>query len=969
MRSASLLGLATVLALIGGGGLALSGAATSAEAVTYSTVATTGTLTLTTPYAQPGGSLTFDYVTDRPGAKNWIGVYNSEATSPYDQASHGSSPTWKYVTDSSGTVTIPTTGLTTGHTLVAYLMYNDGYTWLAQPVLFRIGLTKPAGTMTLANPTAAVGDTLHFTWATTTPNAKNWIALYNAPAGAPFDGTSHGKSTDFEYVTSATATSGTLDVSSSALTAGHDVVAYFLYADGYQSLAPPITFRLTAPVQTPLGTGTLAMINTAPHQGDTLQFTYTTDHPNAMNFIGLYDTPSNGPFDQKYHAASTVWGRAPDASGTISLSSDALTAGHDIAAYFLYNDGYQWLSTPITFRLTEAPVVGTLTMLNTAPKQGDALQFSYTTNKPNGLNWVGLYDPASGGPYDQKVHNPSTVWKYVSGSSGTVTLSSGLLSDSKDIAAYFLYNDGYSWLAQPITFQLAPPAPTIPGPQGPHFTPSAMTSAAVPASTTRTIDVAGLWFGSGALPVTFAKSGGDDWLTVAADGTITATAPASPPQHPGIISVTATDSAGATGTITVAVPVSKKGSAPTVKTATLNLWDAGSHVADPDEKLVASILLNGLDVVGVQESGGVEATKVASLLGWYSDESASGLGIVSRYPLTERPTPSVGGEVAVPPAITAAVDVNGSPVNVWVTALDESDPGPDRACFSGATDLASHEKTTVRYAQAAALADSMTADLKGRNKVPLIVLGSLASPSHLDWTAATSAAHCNAGAVDWPVTQLLQDAGLTDAFRAAEPDPTSEPGITSSPVRPTRTGTSDPEPQDRLDYVEFAGDLRTVESHALVDGFPAVLPDVSANSWVSDRAAAVATFVLPVAAGEPVTTNPPVPPRQPDVAGDASETSGSTSPQPSSASPTASPVTPRPTPSSSAPATPDYGAGEGPEPGPLVDSPVTPVLVSPVFQIVMWVAIAAAVLIALALLYLIYRARQGRVSANQKDRP
>ena len=499
---------------------------------------------------------------------------------------------------------------------------------------------------------------------------------------------------------------------------------------------------------------------------------------------------------------------------------------------------------------------GTLSLLTQNPKQGDSLTFSYTTDRPNSMNWVGLYDPASGGPFDEKYHSSSTVWKYVDGTSGTVTLPSTVLSDSRDIAAYFLFDDGYTWLAKPLTFQLAP-APIVLPPRGPHFVTDDFTVAPVPASTTQKTDVAGLWFGSTASSVSFAKTAGDSWLSVSTTGTVTAKVPSRAPAQPGLITVTATDPSGATGDITVEVPVASGRDTPSLKTATLNLWDGGSHVTDSPEKLVKSILTNRLDVVGVQESGGTQATAIAKLLGWHSAETSQGLGIISRYPVTKRAVPGdvlaklkrAKSKTAVP-AMSTQLEVDGRAVNAWIAGLDDSDSGPERACLSApnpqpsAKDLVAHEKTTLRYAQAKVLATAMRSDLKNATRVPVILLADLASPSAADWTRAMSAQHCAVGAVSWPVPRLLQKAGLTDSFRVAEPDARREPGITLSPVRPLHDGTTLPQPQDRVDYVDFAGRLRVAESHALVDGFPAVLPDVAGNSWTSDHAAVVTTFDL-----------------------------------------------------------------------------------------------------------------------------
>ena len=512
------------------------------------------------------------------------------------------------------------------------------------------------------------------------------------------------------------------------------------------------------------------------------------------------------------------------------------------------------ITTSVPAAATAPSPAGTLTLLTPNAKQGDQLSFSYTTDRPNDLNWVGLYDPASGGPFDEKYHSSSTVWKYVGGTSGTVTLPSTVLSDSSDIAAYFLFDDGYTWLATPITFQLKP-APIVLPPRGPHFATDDFTTAPAPVSTTQKTDVSGLWFTPSPSSVTFAKSAGDPWLTVSAAGTVTARVPSRAPQHPGQITVTATDAMGVTGAVTVEVPVASTRATPSLKTATLNLWDAGSHVTDSPEKLVKSILTNRLDVVGVQESAGVRATAIARLLGWHSAETPQGLGIISRYPVTKRAVPRevlaeltrAKSKTAVP-ALSTQLAVDGRAVNVWIAGLDDGDSGPERACLSTpqptAKDLVAHEKTTLRYAQAKVLATAMRTDLRNAKRVPVILLADLASPSAADWTRATSSQHCSVGATAWPVPKALDAAGLRDSFRVAESNPQREPGITLSPVRPLHDGGTLAEPQDRVDYVDFAGRLRVTESHVLVDGFPAVLPDVEGNTWTSDHAAVVTTFDL-----------------------------------------------------------------------------------------------------------------------------
>lgn len=363
---------------------------------------------------------------------------------------------------------------------------------------------------------------------------------------------------------------------------------------------------------------------------------------------------------------------------------------------------------------------------------------------------------------------------------------------------------------------------------------------ATPVSSAVRQPLAGLWQAGWTRPggagVVFGKVSGDSWLDVSADGVVTGTAPAEVPQDEGALTVEATDGT-TTARILLQVPVAAADAAPQVQSASWNAWDGGSHVTDAVAKNVAVIATQGITLAGFQDGGAAMAREVGAALGW--DVYASGdLGVVSAYPIgdADRVAPTDAA-----PAAAVTLDVGGTPVRVWNARLDEGDYGPYRACFDGATDLAAHERTTTRYAQARAVAQEMAADLSGDD--PVLLLGDLASPSSADWTDHTSGSHCGAGAVEWPVPDVFAGLGLTDSFRVAAPDPETDPGNTWSPITSTRPDGKD-EPQDRVDYVWYAGDaLHVDEAHALTVGWPSE-DDVAGNSWASDHAAAVTTFTL-----------------------------------------------------------------------------------------------------------------------------
>ena len=353
--------------------------------------------------------------------------------------------------------------------------------------------------------------------------------------------------------------------------------------------------------------------------------------------------------------------------------------------------------------------------------------------------------------------------------------------------------------------------------------------------------LAGLW--NGGTVTSYTKVGGDPWLGVGADGVVSGHAPGTVPQHPGTITVQATDGT-TTSRITVEVPVIATGDAPQVAAATWNLWDAGTHVDDPLLKDLTVIADNGLDVVGVQQDGGTVAHQLAQALGWYDYEGADGLGIVSAWPVSSTGAVAATGTA---PAVGVTVDVDGQDVRVWDAALDDTGYGPEQACArtgTTASAIVADERASTRYAQAQAIAAEIKPEVDAAGTTPVVLLGDLASPSAADWTTATAATHCGIGAVDWPVPDAITGTGLTDSFRQADPDPAADPGNTWSPVLPTDPATGAAEPQDRIDYVDYAGgDLRVLGSNTLVAGWPSAT-DVSDNAWTSDHAAVVTTFTL-----------------------------------------------------------------------------------------------------------------------------
>lgn len=262
-----------------------------------------------------------------------------------------------------------------------------------------------------------------------------------------------------------------------------------------------------------------------------------------------------------------------------------------------------------------------------------------------------------------------------------------------------------------------------------------------------------------------------------------------------------------------------------------NLWHGGTKVDCHRDKQLKILLETEVDVVGLQETHGDSAQELAEALGWHHLRAGENLGIISRYPITARlGDPEVGFYGAAGARIRLS---RRQEVVLWTAHLNYTPYGPYEASFDGlpAAELLAHEEERLGQMREILLRIADSAD----GATPVLLVGDLNTPSHLDRSD-----------VEWPVTKAAEDAGLRDSYRQAHPDPVRDPGHTWSPVHTAHEdGSGRPEPQDRIDFVLYAGDgLTVLDSEAYVSGSPRAWPDVAANDWPSDHAAVITTFAL-----------------------------------------------------------------------------------------------------------------------------
>lgn len=113
--------------------------------------------------------------------------------------------------------------------------------------------------------------------------------------------------------------------------------------------------------------GSLTLSSDDVVQGARLTCTYSVDDAQVSdkNWVGVWPDNGSGPpgDGSQGSTGSTTWEYAPGASGSVGLSSGALTPGKWLA-YYLHDDGYEHLAAPVPFRvramqlLPEPPYLG-----------------------------------------------------------------------------------------------------------------------------------------------------------------------------------------------------------------------------------------------------------------------------------------------------------------------------------------------------------------------------------------------------------------------------------------------------------------------------------------------------------------------------------------------------------------------------------------------------------------------------------
>ena len=236
------------------------------------------------------------------------------------------------------------------------------------------------------------------------------------------------------------------------------------------------------------------------------------------------------------------------------------------------------------------------------------------------------------------------------------------------------------------------------------------------------------------------------------------------------------------------------------------------------------------DIVAIEEGYG-NMPAIAGSVGWHFDNR---MQVMSRFPLLTPPgdPPFVYVEVA-PGSVVAVANVH----------LPSVAYGPFKIRDGASAD----EVIAVEeHRRLSALAPTLrVVEELAAQGVPVFLVGDFNAPSHLDWTQAAVGIRDHVRfPLAWPVSVAIEEAGLVDSYREANPDPVADPGLTWPADRPFVQGYNpfaNGAAADRIDFVYAGGPVATIDSQLVgEEGGEGV--DIAVTPWPTDHRATVSTF-------------------------------------------------------------------------------------------------------------------------------
>jgi len=278
-------------------------------------------------------------------------------------------------------------------------------------------------------------------------------------------------------------------------------------------------------------------------------------------------------------------------------------------------------------------------------------------------------------------------------------------------------------------------------------------------------------------------------------------------------------------------------------------WNIEGQSQSPKEVASMIELIRDMnpDVVLIVENYGL-LPKLATGLGagWHAVRYSMSLALVTRWPVVRKANPFyaewnyLDGSGPFNLGL-AELDVAGQRVRtcpLWIN-WEPSQTVPEGATAEGMLriELAPPRFSNRRIDEINGILASLQREIAEADEMPLVIGGDFNGHSHLDWTEASKDLRNHAGlVVPWPTSLAMEKAGFTDSFRAVNPDPVANYGVTY----PSRGGK-------RIDFIYAKGaKLRPVASESLLAAWhkPFQWRGKDYASFPSDHGFVLTTFEL-----------------------------------------------------------------------------------------------------------------------------
>ena len=280
-----------------------------------------------------------------------------------------------------------------------------------------------------------------------------------------------------------------------------------------------------------------------------------------------------------------------------------------------------------------------------------------------------------------------------------------------------------------------------------------------------------------------------------------------------------------------------------LRVMSFNIYRGGTFLGQPLSQTAKVICKANADIVGIQETrspDGVNAERLAKLLGWNHYVNPRNRVVLTRYEIIERFRDGV--KVKLPKEQMAYIFNLHLPSNPyqpyqllnirpkWHKHWDTPFIKTEAEAIAFAKLARGGEVSTILN-QISTLAE---------RDVPIFVVGDFNEPSHLDWTQKAMQSGMHPLKVEYPTSLRMAHAGFYDAWRKVHPDEIKFPGFTWSPS----TKADDPKDHhDRIDYVYFKGsELKLVDAEIV--GEKKRSADIVIRPYPSDHRAVIATFKM-----------------------------------------------------------------------------------------------------------------------------